>query len=76
MRIDNNDLHRMLPHRRYTNSIRHVIVSEITIVIKCILYTVSEGKNVIKPYLYFMYSGLGGIWTHDHRLRRTVPYPY
>jgi len=26
--------------------------------------------------LYFMYSGLGGIWTHDHRLRRTVPYPY
>lgn len=50
----------MLPHRKYTNSIRHVIVSEITIVIKCILYTVSEGKNVIKPYLYFMYSGLGG----------------
>ena len=36
----------MLPHRTYTNSIRHVIVSEITIVIKCILYTVSEGKNV------------------------------
>ena len=29
---------------KYTNSIRHVIVSEITIVIKCILYTVSEGK--------------------------------
>ncbi len=31
-------------------------------------------KNLTSGRTY--YSGLGGIWTHDHRLRRTVPYPY